>query len=264
MFDRLLARGIRHGCITVIDPSGRKQSFGRGHPRVTIRLADRAIDWALALNPSLKVGEAYMDGRLTIEEGSLYDLIDISMANTSSIESERWQRVIAAFHTVARWWHQHNPVGVAREHVAHHYDLSRRLFELFLDESMQYSCAYFTQAEHDARRRAARQDAPHRGQAGAGAGPDACSTSAAAGAGSASSSPSIATSRWSASRCPRSSTSWRPERASGSGRRQAGHVQAAGLSARDRHLRPHRVGRHVRACRRQALSGILRRGRTRC
>jgi cyclopropane-fatty-acyl-phospholipid synthase len=143
MFDRLLARSIRHGCITVIDPSGRKQSFGRGHPRVTIRLADRAIDLALALNPSLKVGEAYMDGRLTIEEGSLYDLIDISMANTSSIESERWQRVIAAFHTVARWWHQHNPVGVAREHVAHHYDLSRRLFELFLDESMQYSCAYF-------------------------------------------------------------------------------------------------------------------------
>jgi cyclopropane-fatty-acyl-phospholipid synthase len=143
MFDRLLARSIKHGCITVIDSSGRKQSFGRGHPRVTIKLADRAIDWALALNPSLKVGEAYMDGRLIIEEGSLYDLIDISMANTSSIESERWQRVIAAFHTVARWWHQHNPVGVAREHVAHHYDLSRRLFELFLDESMQYSCAYF-------------------------------------------------------------------------------------------------------------------------
>ena len=46
MFDRLLARGIKHGCITVIDPSGRRQSFGQGEPRVTIRLADRAIDWA--------------------------------------------------------------------------------------------------------------------------------------------------------------------------------------------------------------------------
>ena len=143
MFDRLLARGIQHGCITVIDPSGRRQSFGQGGPRVTVRLADRATDWSLALNPSLKVGEAYMDGKLTIEEGSLYDLIDIGMANASGIESERWQRVIAAFHTVARWWHQHNPIGLAREHVAHHYDLSRRLFELFLDESMQYSCAYF-------------------------------------------------------------------------------------------------------------------------
>ena len=143
MFDRLLARSIKHGCITVIDPSGRRQSFGQGEPRVAIRLADHAIDWALAFNPSLKVGEAYMDGKLSIEEGSLYDLIDIGMANASGIESERWQRVVAAFHTVARWWHQHNPIGVAREHVAHHYDLSRRLFELFLDESMQYSCAYF-------------------------------------------------------------------------------------------------------------------------
>jgi cyclopropane-fatty-acyl-phospholipid synthase len=55
----------------------------------------------------------------------------------------RWQRLITAFHTLARWWHQHNPIGLARQHVAHHYDLSRRLFELFLDESMQYSCAYF-------------------------------------------------------------------------------------------------------------------------
>jgi cyclopropane-fatty-acyl-phospholipid synthase len=143
MFDRLLARSIRHGCITVIDASGRRQSFGQGEPRVTIRLADRAIDWSLAFNPSLKVGEAYMDGKLTVEEGSLYDFIDIGMANTAGIEGERWQRVIAAFHTVARWWHQHNPIGLAREHVAHHYDLSRRLFELFLDESMQYSCAYF-------------------------------------------------------------------------------------------------------------------------
>ena len=143
MFDRLLSRGIKHGCITVIDPSGRRQSFGQGEPRVTIRLADRATDWSLAFNPALKVGEAYMDGKLAIEEGSLYDLIDIGMANSSGIEGEGWQRVVAAFHTVARWWHQHNPIGLARQHVAHHYDLSRRLFELFLDGSMQYSCGYF-------------------------------------------------------------------------------------------------------------------------
>jgi cyclopropane-fatty-acyl-phospholipid synthase len=143
MFDRLLSRGIKRGCITVIDPSGRRQSFGQGGPSVTVRVADRATDWSLALNPALKVGEAYMDGTLTIEEGSLYDLIDIGMANSSDIESDGWQRVVTAFHTVARWWHQHNPIGLAREHVAHHYDLSRRLFELFLDESMQYSCAYF-------------------------------------------------------------------------------------------------------------------------
>ena len=143
MFDRLLARGIKQGCITVIDWTGRSQSFGEGWPRVTVRIADRGTDLRLASNPWLAVGEAYMDGTLTIEQGSLYDLVDIGMANAGPIQSAGWQRVVAGFHTIARWWHQHNPVGLARQHVAHHYDLSRQLFELFLDESMQYSCAYF-------------------------------------------------------------------------------------------------------------------------
>jgi cyclopropane-fatty-acyl-phospholipid synthase len=143
MFDRLLARGIRQGSVKLIDHRGRTHMFGRGDPSVTVRVADAATDRALAFNPWLAVGEAYMAGKLIIEEGSLYDLIDISMANAGIIQHVRWQRLITAFHTLARWWHQHNPIGLARQHVAHHYDLSRRLFELFLDESMQYSCAYF-------------------------------------------------------------------------------------------------------------------------
>jgi cyclopropane-fatty-acyl-phospholipid synthase len=143
MFDRLLARGIKQGCITLIGPHGRTESFGQGEPRVTVKLVDRSTDLALAFNPWLKVGEAYMDGKLTIEDGSLYDFIDISMANTSSIQNARWQRVVSSFQTLLRLWHQHNPIGLARQRVAHHYDLSHRLFELFLDETMQYSCAYF-------------------------------------------------------------------------------------------------------------------------
>src|SRR5215470_7972776 len=79
MFDRLLARGIKQGCITLIDWRGRTQTFGRGEPRITVRLKDRATDWGLALNPWLKVGEAYMDGKFVIEEGSLYDLIDLGV-----------------------------------------------------------------------------------------------------------------------------------------------------------------------------------------
>jgi cyclopropane-fatty-acyl-phospholipid synthase len=147
MFDRLLAHGIRQGRVTLIDHQGGRQTFGQGRPEVAIRVADAATDRALAFNPWLGVGEAYMDGKLTIEEGTLYDLIDIGMLNSGPIQSAFWQKVVAAFHLVARLWHQHNPIGLARTHVAHHYDLSRRLFELFLDKSMQYSCAYFTHPE---------------------------------------------------------------------------------------------------------------------
>ncbi len=147
MFDRLLAHGIRHGRVTLIDHRGRAQTFGAGEPHVTLRVADAATDRALGLNPWLKVGEAYMDGKLTIEGGTLYDLIDIGMANAGPLQGVVWQKLVSGFLRVARWWHQHNPVGLARTHVAHHYDLSRRLFELFLDESMQYSCAYFPRPE---------------------------------------------------------------------------------------------------------------------
>jgi cyclopropane-fatty-acyl-phospholipid synthase len=148
MFERLLKVGVRRGHITVIDPSGQRHEVkGSAEPHVTIRIHDSATDRALFFNPWLKLGEAYMDGRVTVEEGSLYDLIDIAMASTDSLQSVTLQRLVGGIHKLLRWWHQHNPIGVARDHVAHHYDLSRQLFEQFLDDSMQYSCAYFPTPE---------------------------------------------------------------------------------------------------------------------
>jgi cyclopropane-fatty-acyl-phospholipid synthase len=144
MFERLLRVGVRRGHITLIDPSGRRHEIKyTAEPRVTVRIHDVATDRGLFFNPWLKLGEAYMDGRVTIEEGSLYDLIDLAMDATDTIQNVALQRLVGGAHKLLRWWHQHNPIGVARDHVAHHYDLSRQLFEQFLDESMQYSCAYF-------------------------------------------------------------------------------------------------------------------------
>jgi cyclopropane-fatty-acyl-phospholipid synthase len=147
MFGRLLKHAIRNGQITLIDFSGRRRVVGGGDgPAVTLRLHDAKVSRELALNPWLRIGEAYMDGRLTIEEGSLYDLIEIGMLNTSGLNGAFTQRFVSFANGALRWWHQHNPIGRAQEHVAHHYDLNRKLFSLFLDESMQYSCAYFPAA----------------------------------------------------------------------------------------------------------------------
>lgn len=147
MFAKLLQVGIKTGRVSLIDHKGRRQDFGSGSPHVVLRMHDAKVSTELGLQPWLKVGEAYMDGRLTIEEGSLYDFIEIGMKNTGGIMGARMQRVLALLNKMLRWWHQHNPVGKAQANVAHHYDLSRQLFELFLDESMQYSCAYFTRPE---------------------------------------------------------------------------------------------------------------------
>ncbi len=149
MFGNLLRAGIKTGQITLIDPRGRRETFGSGRPAVALRIKDRRALWELALNPWLKLGETYMDERLVIEEGSLYDLIEIGMANTVALGGIGPQRLFAWLDRGLRWWHQHNPIGRAQAHVAHHYDLSRRLFELFLDDSLQYSCAYFPEPSTD-------------------------------------------------------------------------------------------------------------------
>ena len=143
LFAKLLRAGIRQGRLAVIDHRGRREEYGSGAPAVTLRLHAPALSWQLGLNPWLRVGEAYMEGTLTIEEGTLYDFIEIAMKNTQGLTSVKWQKTFNGLNRLLRWWHQHNPIGTAQQNVAHHYDLSRKLFELFLDESMQYSCAYF-------------------------------------------------------------------------------------------------------------------------
>jgi cyclopropane-fatty-acyl-phospholipid synthase len=143
MFGSLLKHGLKIGRIHLIDHRGRRSSYGSGTPEITLRLHDARIGWEVALNPWLKVGEAYMDGRITIEQGTIYDLMDIGLANTNALSSAWTQKLSNGLNRVLRWWHQNNPVGRAKDNVAHHYDLSRRLFSLFLDESMQYSCAYW-------------------------------------------------------------------------------------------------------------------------
>ena len=141
LFAAILESIVRSGSLRLIDGAGRTHEFGDGvQPRCTIRLGHRRLDYTLAFNPALSVGEAYMDGLLTIEEGSLYDFLEIAARNYGHLQRSAWYRLV---NTVARRLKQYNPVGRARRNVAHHYDLSDRLYDLFLDRDRQYSCAYF-------------------------------------------------------------------------------------------------------------------------
>ena len=109
----------------------------------SIRLHDPALHRKILVNPRLSVPEAYMDGTLTIEEGSLYDFIDVLVANDAALDESLAMRLAAAGKRLVRRMHQYNPVPRSRRNAAHHYDLSDQLYELFLDRDRQYSCAYF-------------------------------------------------------------------------------------------------------------------------
>jgi cyclopropane-fatty-acyl-phospholipid synthase len=136
---------LTEGRLTVIDAGGKRHVFdGCPGPAVTVRLHDRSLHHRLLLNPKLAVGEAYMEGTLTIEDAGLYDLVDLLALNLAAYENRPSRRFANEIQRVLRVIHTHNPMHRAQRNVAHHYDLSGALYDLFLDRDRQYSCAYFT------------------------------------------------------------------------------------------------------------------------
>ena len=143
MLDILLRKYIRHGRLTVCYPGGTTKVYGEGAPEIAIAIRDRASLMALSLDPDLKLGELYMDGRLTIEQGNVVGLMDILMGNIARTGVSGSHRLLRLLRRSLRIFAQWNPARAARAHAAHHYDLSGHLYDLFLDAGRQYSCAYF-------------------------------------------------------------------------------------------------------------------------
>jgi cyclopropane-fatty-acyl-phospholipid synthase len=135
---------ISVGTLTVIDAGGKTHRFaGSAGPQVTIRLHDKTLHRRLLLNPYLAVGEAYMDGTLTVEDGTIYDALDLACRNVERLDNFPLQRLQEGVKRLLRAMHTYNPIHRAQRNVAHHYDLSDALYDLFLDRDRQYSCAYF-------------------------------------------------------------------------------------------------------------------------
>lgn len=148
LFGFLLDQIVSHGTLRVADANGQFKAYGDGTgERITIRMTDRGPHLGLALNPYLKLGEAYMDGLLTVDAPhTIYDFLDLLLSNLGTQYASRPMELYAALRRLKRRFDQHNPVGKAQANVAHHYDLDGGLYDLFLDADKQYSCAYF---EHE-------------------------------------------------------------------------------------------------------------------
>src|SRR3954447_7932353 len=150
LLDSVLPQLIRIGRLTMIDAAGRRHVFEGGPgPAAAVRLHDPALHRKLLASPRLYVPEAYMDGTLTIEEGSLYDFIDLLTVNDAALDERLPMQMTAAAKRLVRRLYQYNPVPRSRRNAAHHYDLSEQLYELFLDHDRQYSCAYFFSPSDD-------------------------------------------------------------------------------------------------------------------
>ena len=145
LLQRLLDALVVTGTLTLIDAKGKRHSAsGAPGPEVTLRLHDPALNRSLFFDPTLRAGEAYMDGSLTVEDGDIYDFLALAVMNLG--QRELWSKH-GLWRPLTRRIAQANTQAKSRHNVAHHYDLSDTLYDLFLDRDRQYSCAYYASPE---------------------------------------------------------------------------------------------------------------------
>ncbi|MFS0710491.1 class I SAM-dependent methyltransferase [Brevundimonas phoenicis] len=140
MLQALLDRTFQTRSIRVRLPDGRELTAGPGEPELTAVLTDMKTAVAIAANPDLALGEAFMDGTFRIEGGSIYDFLQLT---TSQLALRPRSPKLTWIQRLKRGAEQANDRLHARSNVSHHYDLTVDFYRLFLDEDLQYSCAFF-------------------------------------------------------------------------------------------------------------------------
>lgn len=140
MLQALLDRTFQTRSIRVRLPDGRELTAGPGEPELTAVLSDMKTAIAIAANPDLALGEAFMDGTFQIEGGSVYDFLQLT---TSQLALRPRSPKLTWMQRIRRGAEQANDRLHARSNVHHHYDLTVDFYRLFLDDDLQYSCAFF-------------------------------------------------------------------------------------------------------------------------
>lgn len=145
--NKMLTKFVSYGQMTVIHTNGSREIFGPGQegaPQVVVKIHDKSLYRKLVFRPELYAGEAYMDGTMTFEEGtSIRDLLQMFKQNSDGLRGQAWQKTLKKYLKKIRRLHQRNETNASRKNVQHHYDLSNDFYKLFLDEDLQYSCAYW-------------------------------------------------------------------------------------------------------------------------
>ncbi len=140
-----LRRLIKDDGFELVDANSKSYIIGKPKKETPIKLKilDKSLHWKLLLNPDLYLGEGYMNGSIVIENGSLTEFLDIALKNVGRQPTNELTNILGRFRRIYRYLTNFNLIGKSKENVAHHYDISEKFYDLFLDEKRQYSCAYF-------------------------------------------------------------------------------------------------------------------------
>ena len=132
------------GTLEIIDSNEKIYKFGSSNPQVRIRLKNKSIERKLFFNPNLHIGEAYMNEELIIEKGTIEEFLNlITNCYEDFISNNKFYKFYEYLSSIFMPFQQINQLVNSKKNVAHHYDINEDLYKLFLDQDMQYSCAYF-------------------------------------------------------------------------------------------------------------------------
>ena len=148
---RTLQRIITKGTLQYTDPQGHTHTFGdQTGPVLRFQINENQTVKSLVWDPLLRSGEYFVDGKITIEQGTVYDVLDLMFQNTnfSGERSKTWI-FLNIIRYLLRRFKQRNTLKYSKKNISHHYDLSDAHYRLFLDEDWQYSCAYFEEENID-------------------------------------------------------------------------------------------------------------------
>jgi cyclopropane-fatty-acyl-phospholipid synthase len=143
---RLFSKIYKKGGIILIDHSGQK--FICGNPNLnkplTLKIVNKKLNLKLLFNPDLSFPEAYMNGDVKIENGTLLDFLNLTFENLGRSEIKTSGYIIKKFLHAWRYLTNYNLPIKSKKNVESHYDLGEDLYSLFLDNHhRQYSCAYW-------------------------------------------------------------------------------------------------------------------------
>ncbi len=152
IFRKFIRDTVSAGNLRIESSDGRVFDFGDGTgPLTHVRFRSRRTENSIMLDPTLKLGECYMDGDVEFLSGDIYEFLKLIFRNTGGhvSRSRSWLRLLDGTRRLVALASRGNDMLRARSNVAHHYDLSGELYNLFLDRDKQYSCAYFPEEDTD-------------------------------------------------------------------------------------------------------------------
>jgi len=140
-----LKRLIKDDGFELVDANSKSYIIGKPKKEkpIKLKILDKSLHWKLLINPDLYLGEGYMNGSIVIENGTLTEFLDIALKNVGRQPTNEITNILGRFRRIYRYLTNFNLIGKSKENVAHHYDISEKFYDLFLDEKRQYSCAYF-------------------------------------------------------------------------------------------------------------------------